>query len=68
MKSVGAALGVDVTLPALSKPTGSGSTAKDVAGEVVGVKRVAASGDDLRGDFGDLTVEAEEGSKKKRKK
>lgn len=71
MRSVGAALGIKLTLPAApssAAKTGSGEAAEDNALRVAGVKRVAAGGDDLGGDFGDLDVGNDESSQKKRRK
>ena len=68
MRSVGAALGVEVTLPSTAKPKKGSNATEGAAAKAAGVKRVAASGDDLGGDFGDLTVGDDEGSKKKRRK
>ena len=72
LEAVGAALGRECALPANRgvKDSGEAGPAKmetDAVG--AGMKRAAlSSGDDLGGDFGDLTVEEPEGKSKKHKK
>ena len=72
MEAVGAALGRDCALPANGGINGSGDAGPakmEIDAVGTGMKRVAlSSGDDLGGDFGDLTVEEPEGKKKKHKK
>jgi hypothetical protein len=70
VRSVGAALGMDLTLPAApssATKTSGGEAAEGAVSDVAGVKRSCASGDDLRGDFRDLDV-GDDGSTKKRRK
>ena len=72
LEAVGAALGRDCALPANRGVNGSGDggpAKMEIDAVGAGMKRAAlSSGDDLGGDFGDLTVEEPEGKSKKHKK